>query len=100
MSAHNEKMAALLAADAPAAQDFAFQIAVMEKIEQRRYRRAMILNLGLTATAIALLALLVPAMEPVLQQVASVDSNNALILLIGASFVLPWWMTRRSLPRY
>jgi len=94
MSERNDKMAAMLAADAPAARDFAFRIAVMEKIEQRRFRRGMVLNIALTMAAIALLALVVPDLEPVIRQAGSGIGAGLTALLVAASMALPWWMTR------
>jgi len=96
MSERNEKMAMLLAAGAPVARDMAFQLAVMAKIEQRRYRRGMALNIALTVTATALLALVMPGLEPVIRQIGSGMGPGLTALLIGASMILPWWMTRRA----
>ncbi len=97
MSEHNEKMAAMLAADVPAARDMAFQLAVMAKIEQRRYQRGLIINLALTAALALLLALVMPGLEPVLREtVSGMGSAVLAAMLIIASMALPWWMTRRA----
>jgi len=97
MSERNEKMAAMLAADAPAAHDMAFQVAVMAKIEQRRYQRGLAVNLVLTAALTCLLALVMPGLEPVLRETASgMGLVPVAAMLIIASMALPWWLTRRA----
>ncbi len=96
MNERNEKMAAMLATDAPAARDMAFQLVVMAKIEQRRYRRGMTRNIALTLAATALLAMVMPGLESVFQQAGSSMNSWLTALLIAASMTLPWWMTRRA----
>jgi len=63
MSERNEAMTMLLAADAPAAHDLAFEIALMAKIEQRRFVRSMARNMAVAAVLAALLALLAPQLD-------------------------------------
>jgi hypothetical protein len=97
MSERNETVARMLAADAPAGRDFAFQLAVMAKIEQRRFQRGMILNIALTLAVTLLLALLMPGLEPVLwQAVSGIDPGLTAALVVSASLVLPWLATRRA----
>ncbi len=97
MSEHSEQIAKLLAADAPAARDHAFQLAVMAKIEQRRFRRGLVLNVALTLAATLLLAVVMPGLEPLLQQMSfELNSNLAITALVIASVALPWWVTRRA----
>ena len=97
MSERNEAIAGLLAADAPAARDMAFQLAVMAKIEQRRYRRGLVLNIALTVAVTLLLALVMPGLEPVLwQAVSGIGAGLTATLVIAASLALPWWATRRA----
>jgi len=97
MSEHSEQIAKLLAADAPAARDHAFQLAVMAKIEQRRFRRGLVLNVALTLAATLLLAVVMPGLEPLLQQMSfELNSNLAIMALVIASVALPWWVTRRA----
>jgi hypothetical protein len=75
----------------------AFQLAVMAKIEQRQYRRGLALNIALTMAAIALLALVMPGLEPVLRETASgMGLVPVAAMLIIASMALPWWLTRRA----
>jgi len=96
MSERNEQMTALLAADAPAARDFAFQLGVMAKIEQRRFRRGVMLNVALTAAVTLLLALMMPGLEPVARQaVSGLGPGVTLALLSAVCFALPWWAARR-----
>jgi hypothetical protein len=85
----NERMAALLAAEAPAGRDCAFQLAVMEKIERRRFRRGLILNVALTVAATVLLALVMPALDlsgatAPLSQLAS--NTPVMAALLAAAF--------------
>jgi len=62
MSERNEQMAAMLAANAPG-RDLAFEIAVMAKIEQRRFLRELTRNLLLAAGAALLLAFIMPQFD-------------------------------------
>jgi hypothetical protein len=62
MSGRNEKVAAMLAAEAPAARDLAFEIAVLARIERRRFARNMARNLAVAAAAL-LLALIMPQLD-------------------------------------
>lgn len=54
----------LLMADAPAARDARFEIAVLARIEQRRFRRGLAANMALAAAATLLLALVMPGLQP------------------------------------
>ena len=54
---------ALLAADLPPAQDPYFVLAVMARIEQRRFRRELAVAAALAAAAIGLLALVMPKID-------------------------------------
>ena len=63
MSEHNETMAKLLAADAPAARDLTFELAVMARIEQRHFAGAVARNLGLASVAALALASLAPLLD-------------------------------------
>lgn len=58
MNERNEQMAAMLA-DGPA-RDLGFEIAVLARIEQRRFRRALARNVAVAAGVALLLALVVP----------------------------------------
>jgi hypothetical protein len=90
----------LLAADAPAARDAAFEIAVLARIEQRRFRRGLAAQVAAAALAALLLALVMPGLAPVW------DSGVALVTpllprsvpplaiglaLMAASAALPLW---------
>ena len=63
MSERNETMAKLLAADAPAARDMACELAVMARIEQRRFAGTVTRSLGLAAVAALGLASLAPFLD-------------------------------------
>jgi hypothetical protein len=75
MNEHNGRMALMLAEHAPAAQDLAFEIAVMAKIEQRRFVRGMALNLAAALLAAVLLALLSPQLALIPALTASWSSE-------------------------
>jgi hypothetical protein len=66
MNERNERMAAMLATDVPA-RDLAFEIAVLARIERRRFRREIARNLMAAAVAAVLLALVIPVLWPLLQ---------------------------------
>ena len=85
MSERNDRMAAMLAAEAPA-RDFAFEIAVLQKIEQRRFIRSMARNLGAALMAALLLALLVPQLDWV--AVVAGSWGSVLSRLTGNSVVM------------
>lgn len=95
MSERNEKMAAMLAADAPAARDLAFELAVMDRIERRRFARGMALNLMLGLGAALVLAMLMPGFDVAAQLMAGI--NRWLMPAAAVALTLPfcWWMLRR-----
>lgn len=64
MSERNQAMVAVLAAAAPAARDADFEIAVLAKIERRRFHRALLLRLGQASAAVLVMALLMPVLAP------------------------------------
>jgi hypothetical protein len=97
MSERNENMAMLLAAEQPAARDLSFEIALMARIEQRRFVRAVTRNVVIAAMVAALMALVAPQLDliPVLSGSWSARlaalipaTNNALLmaLLLVAAF--------------
>ncbi|MBV9548633.1 MAG: hypothetical protein JO256_03055, partial [Alphaproteobacteria bacterium] len=63
MSERNDKVAAMLAADAPAGRDLAFEIAVLTKIERRRFVRETARNLAVATGVALLLGLLMPQFD-------------------------------------
>ncbi len=97
MSERHDQVARMLAADAPAARDIAFEVAVMMRMEQRRYRRGMILNVALTVLATALLALTMPGLETLWQK-SFAGLDNAVIAAILFAMLLPLqgWLIRRA----
>jgi hypothetical protein len=62
MSERSEKVAAMLAAEVPA-RDMAFEIAVLARIEQRRFRRSMTRNLLAAFGVALLLAFVMPMLD-------------------------------------
>jgi hypothetical protein len=99
MSERNETMAAMLAADVPG-HDLAFEIAVLARVERRRFVREQARNLGAAALAALLLALVMPQLTviPVLAAgwsggFSALTSNTLLMgsLLFAASAA---WLLR------
>jgi hypothetical protein len=97
MSEHNEQITRLLAADAPDSRDFSFELAVMARLEQRRFRRGLVMNLALAAAAATLLALAMPELERTWQQSFAGALSNGMIAagLCAATLALQWGMARR-----
>ncbi|MBW8707941.1 MAG: hypothetical protein JF627_01490 [Alphaproteobacteria bacterium] len=87
MSERNEKMAAMLAAAAPA-RDPGFEIAVLARIEQRRFRRSLAWNLLAAIGAALLLAFVMPALAPTVSGTLARLGANALVMvaLLGSAF--------------
>lgn len=98
MNMHSGKVAAMLAADAPAAHDIAFELAVLARIEQRRYRRGMAANVALAVTAAILLALVMPDIEDFWQSNIAASLSNGMIAVLLFALMLPlqWRMMRRA----
>lgn len=75
-------------ADVPAS-DPRFALAVMAKIEQRRFRRELAMTVALTVAAIGLLALVMPSVEFTWRE-APYFSNLAILGILGAiTFLVP-----------
>ena len=75
-------------ADVPAS-DSRFALAVMARIEQRRFRRELAMTLGLGALATLLLALVMPAMELTWRgSLMSQIGNLAILAVLGAVTLL------------
>ena len=93
MSERNERMAAMLAADAPA-RDLAFEIAVMARIEQRRFVRSLARNSVMAAAAALLLALVMPLLNPGLtgwsSALAGLTGNSMVMLALLAAAFAAW----------
>jgi len=83
-------------ADVPGS-DPRFVLAVMAKIEQRRFRRELTMTVVLTAAAIALLALVVPSVEFTWRESLPPYFGNPVVLgILGvAIFLIPqFWLAR------
>lgn len=89
----------LCAADAPPARDLAFEIAVMARIERRRFHRALARNTALMLAAALVMALAMPALAPLWQAGLTAGSRMVglpaplflgLVLTAGGA-TLPWW---------
>lgn len=105
MSERNDRMAAMLAADAPAARDALFEIAVLGRIERRAFHRALAQRVVMAAIAASLLGLIMPPLLPLWQQGLEAGAQmiphggtaNLVIglLLMAASAALPFWRRAR-----
>ena len=85
------------AADVPAS-DPRFVLAVMARIEQRRFVREMAMTAGLTIAAIALLWWLTPTVTSLWQNGFAPYAGNAAILLslMGITIALPQFFPARN----
>ena len=79
----------LLMAGAPPASDPRFVLAVMTRIEQRRFRRELTMILGLGACAMALLALLAPSLQTIWEQVPQTSNLAIALVLMAVTLMLP-----------
>jgi hypothetical protein len=77
-------------ADVPAS-DPRFTLAVMARIEQRRFRRELATTVGLALAAMCLLVLVMPALELTWgESVISPAGNLAILVMFGAlTWMLP-----------
>ena len=84
-------------ADVPPS-DPRFVLAVMVRAEQRRFRRELVTIIGLTACAVLLLALAMPAMEFTWRNSVAPYVNNfaILMMLMGVSIAVPFLMPERD----
>jgi hypothetical protein len=87
MSERNEQMAAMLAATVPV-HDPAFEIAVLARIERRRFRRSVVWNLLGAISAALLLALVMPALAPTVSNTLARLGANVVVMvaLLGSAF--------------
>ena len=96
-----EALKAMSAADAPPAHDPAFEIAVLARIERRRFHRALLRNAAVTLASAMVLVLTMPQLAPLWQ--AGVAAGSRMLpsdlpphlvpgLFLTAAFLaLPWW---------
>ena len=92
------KLKAILNTDAPPAADPRFVLAVMTRIEQRRFRRELAMTAGLAAIAALFLAFLVPTLEIVWDRSFAPLVNNVVIavVLVLATFAVPQFFAARN----
>jgi hypothetical protein len=86
----DEQLKAQWGSDVPAS-DPRFVLAVMTRIEQRRFVREVAMTAGLTAFAAALLGFLAPTVAAVWHDGIAPYASNAVILLslMGVTIALP-----------
>ena len=90
------RLTALFKADAPPANDPRFVVAVMARIEQRRFRRELAMTVGLAACAVALLALLAPTLEAAWQGSFALASNAVIALMLASiTLAVPYFFPAR-----
>ena len=75
-------------ADVPAS-DPRFALAVMARIEQRRFRRELATTIGLGAAATLLLALVMPAVDLHGVEISQAGNLAILVVLGAVTFLLP-----------
>jgi hypothetical protein len=86
----------LLAGQVPVS-DPRFVLAVMTRIEQRRFRRELAMTAGLTAFAVALLGFLAPTVEIMWRDIAPFASNVVILLvLMSATLAVPYLLPARD----
>ena len=92
------KLTALLGAEAPPASDLRFVVAVMARIEQRRFRREVAMTAGLAVCAIVLAGLLAPSLEIAWHDDFAPYTSNVVIALVLASITLavPYFFPARG----
>lgn len=83
----DDRLKTLLSEGAPPARDASFELAVMARIEQRRFRRDMALNIALAAATALLLGLAVPLLEyfPTVTLVPHLGDLAMAVLLMAAT---------------
>jgi hypothetical protein len=92
----DEQLKAEWAADVPAA-DPRFVVAVMTRIERRRFMREVAMTAGLTALAAALLWWLAPVATTTWNDIAPYTGNAAILLsLMGITIALPQFFPARN----
>jgi hypothetical protein len=90
------QLTALFTTDAPPATDPRFVVAVMARIEQRRFRRELAMTVGLAACAVALLALLAPTLETAWQGSFAAASNVVIALMLASiTLAVPYFFPAR-----
>jgi hypothetical protein len=93
---NDAKLTALLAAEAPPASDPRFVVAVMARIEQRRFQRELAMTVGLTFCATALLALLAPSLEIVWRRAPHVSDVTIALVLVTITLAAPYFFPARN----
>jgi hypothetical protein len=92
----DEQLKAQWAADVPAA-DPRFVVAVMTRIEQRRFAREVAMTAGLAALAAGLLWWLAPVVTTAWNDIAPYAGNAAILLsLMGVTIALPQFFPARN----
>jgi hypothetical protein len=93
MESLESKLSGFVAAAAPPARDTGFGLAVMARIEQRRFRDELIGNAAIASLAALLLYALAPQLTGMMQ---SVNGNLVAILAItaGALWAMQWSLQR------
>jgi len=88
----------LWAQDAVPARDLSFELGVMARIEQNRFRRALAMNVALAGAGAVLLALLMPTLQTVWQNnfAAAVSNWTIAVALSAIMLLVQRWIVRRS----
>ncbi len=89
----DKALAALLNQAAPPAQDWRFALAVMARVERRRFYRTLAIHLGLGLAAAVVMLFAAPALNLVWRDLVPSLSNGfavSALLLAAAVLALPW----------
>ena len=90
---------ALLAQDAPLARDLSFELGVTARIEEQRFRQALLRNFALAALGALLLALLMPLLEMIWRNYFAATISNGMIAVALFTLTLlgqGWAALRRT----
>jgi len=92
------KLTALITSDMPPASDPRFVVAVMARIEKRRFARELAMTVGLAACAIGLLAILAPTLEIAWESSFAPYASNMTVFLalMGVTVALPYFIPARD----
>lgn len=91
-----QKLAALFAAEAPPARDYAFQAEVAGRIAARRAWMTVLALAPWAVAAVAVLWALAPIVEPLAEALSAALETTAVTLALAAvSALIALWMSRR-----
>ena len=91
-----QKLAALFAAEAPPARDYAFQAEVARRVALRRAWMTVLALAPWAIAAVAVLWALAPIVGPIAESLSAALETTAMTLVLAAgSALVALWMSRR-----